>query len=112
VVALTDAAISKAVRVIRDNACQGLTVEELMKSVPLSRTIFERRFRKLLNRTPHEQISRVRIERAKVLLTTTDLPTAQVGEKVGFDHVEYFHVVFKKLVGETPARYRSGNRAS
>jgi LacI family transcriptional regulator len=110
-VALTDAAISKAVRVIRDRACQGLTVEELMKSVSLSRTVFERRFRKLLNRTPHEQISRVRIERAKALLSTTDLPTAQIAEKVGFDHVEYFHVVFKKLAGETPARFRYRSRA-
>jgi LacI family transcriptional regulator len=77
----------------------------------MSRTVFERRFRKLLNRTPHEQISSVRIERAKQLLSTTDLPVAQVAERSGFEHVEYFSTAFKRLAGDTPARFRLRHKA-
>ena len=111
VVALSDAGIAKAVRFIRDHACEGITVDDVLSAVPMSRTVFEKRFRKLLHRTPHEQISQVRIERAKQLLSTTELSVAAVAERAGFEHVAYFSVAFKRLVGETPAGFRSRNRA-
>jgi len=107
VVSLADATISKAVRFIRDHACEGITVDDILKAVPMSRTILEKRFRKLLRRTPHEQIANVRILRAKQLLSTTELPIADVAERVGFEDVAYFSVAFKRMVGETPARFRS-----
>jgi len=108
---VTDTVVSQAVRYMRDNACKGITVDDVLRAVPISRTAFERRFRKALNRTPHEHIFRVKIDRAKELLSTTDLPIADIAVRAGFEHVEYFSVAFKRLAGETPARYRSRNKA-
>jgi LacI family transcriptional regulator len=80
VVALTDAQISKAVRFIRERACAGISVDDVLRAVSMSRTVFERRFKKLLNRTPHDQIFRVRIERVKTMLANTGLTRARIPE--------------------------------
>jgi len=110
VTAVDDPQLSQAVRFIREYACEGIAVEDVLKAVPMSRTVLERRFKQVLARTPHEQIVRVRIERTKNLLATTDLSLAIIAERAGFEHVEYFSVAFKRLLGETPGRYRSRNK--
>jgi LacI family transcriptional regulator len=111
VVAVHDPHLSKAVRFIREHACEGITVEDVLRAVPMSRSVLERRFKQVLARTPLDQILRVKIERAKSMLATTDLSVALVAERAGFEHVEYFSVAFKRVVGETPGSYRTRNKA-
>ncbi len=82
----------------------------MLRAVPQSRRILEGRFKKLVGRTPHEEILRVQIDRAKVLLAETELPMAQIAERAGFAHVEYFSAVFKREAGSPPSRYRAQNR--
>ena len=55
-------------RYIRDHACEGIDVPDALDAVPQSRRRLEYRFKKLLGRTPHEEIVRVRLERVKSLL--------------------------------------------
>jgi LacI family transcriptional regulator len=110
VVAVDDPQLARALRFIREHACEGITVDDVLKVVPMSRKILERRFKKILKRTPHDQIMRVKIERAKSLLATTDLPIAVIAERCGFEHSDYFSVAFKRIVGEPPATYRVRNR--
>lgn len=111
VAAVDDPQFARVVRFIRDHACEGITVEDVLKAVPMSRKVLERRFKTVLNRTPHDQIMRVKIERAKALLATTDLPLAVIAERAGFEHSDYFSVAFKRMVGQTPAGYRARNKA-
>lgn len=111
VVAVADAGISGAIRFIRDHASDGITVTDVLRAVPMARTIFERRFKKLLGHTPHEHMLRVRLERVKLLLATTDLPLARIAERTGFDHVEYLSVAFKRVTGLTPSRWRLHHQA-
>ena len=111
VVAVRDSRLSRAVRFIREHACEGISVQDVLKEVPMSRTLLERRFKKMLGRTPHDQILRVKIDRAKSILATTDLSVALVAERTGFEHVEYFCVAFKRLCDETPGRFRARHRA-
>ena len=89
IAAIDDPLIAKAVQTIRQEACLGLNVQLLVKDLPISRRVFESRFRKLLGRTPHEEIARIRIDRAKELLRETDLPLSVIAERAGFNHVEY-----------------------
>ena len=110
VLAIDDKDVSAAVRMIRDRACRGITVQELLQRIPVSRRIFELRFQKITGRTPHAEIQRVRMDRSKQLLTETDLPLTQVAELAGFVHAEYFSVCFKREVGITPRDYRLNNR--
>jgi LacI family transcriptional regulator len=110
VVAVRDVQVSKAVRFIREHACDGITVDDLLRAMPMSRTILERRFKKHLNRTPHDQILQVRIQRVKTLLVGTDLTLAQIAERTGFAHIEYLSVAFKRMIGDSPSQYRRRHR--
>jgi LacI family transcriptional regulator len=110
VVAVADRHIATAVRFVREHACNGITVADVVKQVPLSRRILETRFQKLLGRSPHEQIMSVKLDRVKRLLRETDLSLAAIADRAGFKHVEYLSVAFKRQVGVTASEYRSGKR--
>lgn len=108
--AIEDANLVRAIRYIREHACEGISVKDVLRAVPQSRRVLESRFKKQLGRTPHEEILRVQLDRARLLLTETELSMAQIAERSGFKHVEYFSAVFKREVGSPPSRYRSENR--
>lgn len=110
VVAIEDANVAKALRYIRDHACEGICVKDILKAVPQSRRVLEARFQKYIGRTPHEEIVRVQLDRARLMLAETDLPLTLVAERSGFAHAEYLSVVFKKHVGMPPSQYRSVHR--
>ncbi len=107
--AVEDENVARALWFIRVHATENISVDEVADSVNVSRRVLERRFREILDRTPHEEIRRVRIERAKRLLIETNLSQPVISEKCGFSHPEYLTVVFKREVGETPSEYRARN---
>ena len=110
--AIDDPDVSAAVAFIREHACDGIGVEKVLDAVPLSRRVLESRFRKLLGRTPHAEIVRVQVERARELLTQTDLPLKTIAQRVGIPHAEYLSVVFKRATGHSPGAYRRGQRVT
>ena len=107
--AIRDPVIADSVRFIREHACDGINVNDVVKKTPLSRRVFENRFRKAVGRTAHEEIVRVRINRVKQLLVETDLTLATIGSRTGFRHVEYLTVAFKRTTGVTPTQFRKEN---
>ncbi len=111
VLATADPDVSSAVRFIRDHACDGIKVEDVLRVVPVSRRILESRFKKLLGHTPHEEILRVQLHRVRELLEETDLPLATIANRAGFKYVEYLSVVFKRQFAMPPSQYRAKNRA-
>jgi LacI family transcriptional regulator len=106
VLALGDADVSAAVRFIREHACDGIAVKDLLAEVPLSRRVLEDRFRKLLGRTPHDEIARVRFERVRQLLRETRLPLAEIARRSGFRNAEYLATAFRRQLGTSPNAYR------
>jgi LacI family transcriptional regulator len=106
VLAIEDRHIAAALRIIREQACQGLDIPTLLKSVPLSRSVLERRFAQILGHSPKEEILRVKLGLACRLLQESDLSLAVVAEKCGFEHAEYFSRLFKKKLGSTPGEFR------
>ncbi len=106
VLALDDADVSAAVRFIRQHACEGIAVKDLLDEIPLSRRVLEGRFRKLLGRTPHDEIARVRFERVRQLLRETTLPLADIARRSGFRNAEYLTTAFHRSLGMTPHSYR------
>ena len=66
--AVEDALFAFAMRFIHEHACHGITVDDVLKSVPLSRMSLERRFRKYTGHSPHAEIRAVQLTRAKQLL--------------------------------------------
>lgn len=106
ILAIDDPDVATALRFIRENALDGIKVSEVLRHVPLSRRVLEKRFSDLLGRTPHEEIQRLRLDRIKRLLTETDLPLNAIALRTGFEHVEYMSVFFKKAEGVPPGKYR------
>lgn len=106
VLAVHDADVSRAMQFIREQACKGIDVSDVLRAVPVSRRILEERFRRLLGSSPHEEIVRARLERVKQLLIETKLTVAQIARKTGFGHPEYLSVAFKREVKTLPGRFR------
>jgi len=111
VLAIDDPLVVQAVRYIREHACDRIGVNEVLRAVPLSRRVFEARFKTRLGRTPHEEIVRVRMERVKQLLLETDLSIESIAARAGFEHEEYMSVAFKREVGLPPGRFRQEHRS-
>ena len=110
VLAVEDREIARAVQFIREHACAGINVGDLLRAVPLSRRVLEQRFQRLLGHTPREEILHVRLDRVKQLLAETDLPLYLIAERTGFEHVEYLSVVFKRETGRTTSAFRQAAR--
>jgi LacI family transcriptional regulator len=106
VLAIDDADVAKAIHYIRRHALEGITVEDILDEVPLSRRALEHRFRRRLGRTPKEEIQRLRLDEAKNLIASTDLPLARISDRLGFHQPAYLSAVFKRETGATPAEYR------
>lgn len=112
VLAIEDRQIAAAERFIREHACEGIDVSDVVRAVPLSRSTLERRYAAILGYSPKHEILRVRLNRAKQLLAETDFPIASIAEKIGLEHTEYLSVIFKKKMGVTPAEFRYRVRAA
>ena len=106
IVAIDDAAVAAALRFIREHACHGVSVAEVIGRVGLSRTVLERRMRAAIGRTPGEEIVRVRFARVKALLAETDLTVAEIADRCGMEHPQYLAASFKKQFGMTPGAFR------
>ena len=105
-----DADFVKAYRFIRENACAGVTVQDVADSVPMSRRALERRSREYLDQTPAEVIAGIRLARIKELLETTSFKLSYIANVTGFQHDEHMAKFFKKLIGIPPGQYRTKHR--
>jgi len=106
VVAIEDALAAKAVRFIRRFACEGISVDDVAQHCGVSRRTLERTFGLFLGFSPHDQIVRTKVTRAKELLAETEYPLDTVAAKSGLSQAAYLNVLFKREVGMTPGDYR------
>ncbi len=105
--AIDDEDVARAIAFIRAHASSPIQVADLLRAVPVSRRSLDRRFQQTLGRTPAEEIRRVRVARARPLLTDTDMPGPQVAVAAGFGSREYFARAFKQQTGLSPRQYRN-----
>jgi LacI family transcriptional regulator len=108
--AIEDPDVADAVRFIRDHACEGIDVKDILDALPQSRRLLEGRFKKLLGRSPHDEIVRVRLARVKSLLVETQLTVQKVARLTGFKYVEHLSRLFREEFGMTPSQYRATSR--
>jgi AraC-like DNA-binding protein len=84
-----------------------ISLDDLANVAGVSRFHFHRQFRKSVGVTPHEYVLRARIERAKGLLTASDLTVGEVSGAVGFADQSHFSNIFRKLTAMTPRSFRN-----
>lgn len=109
--AVDDSEVAAALQYIRENVHdQGLTVEGIAAVAGISQRSLERRFSKLLGRTPRRELIRARLDRAARLLRETDLNLDSIAEACGFADSTYLCRSFKQARETTPIEYRKQHR--
>jgi LacI family transcriptional regulator len=109
---IKDSDVVQAMQFVRDHACTNIDVPRVAEEVGLSRRALERRFQQHLGRTPKEEIMRIRIETAKMLLAQTDNSRESIAHRCGFASPTYFSMAFHRVVGMKPQAYRKMCRIS
>lgn len=101
-----DPYIMQAMHFIRNNACRGIKVEQVLTEVRLSRSNLESRFKKELSKTIHNVIHDEKFEKAKYLLSNTTISINEIYQMCGYPSLQYFYFLFKKYYNKTPKEYR------
>ncbi|HKK11892.1 MAG TPA: helix-turn-helix transcriptional regulator, partial [Flavobacteriaceae bacterium] len=83
------------------------SIDELAKKLYISRAQLHRKLIALTGMSTTHYINYIRIEKAKHLLSTTNLRVKEVAYTVGFESTTYFSKLFKKELGVTPTSYRN-----
>jgi LacI family transcriptional regulator len=104
--AIEDDEVAKALRYIREHACGGIRVSDVLAQTKHSPSTLERRIKALFGRSLKSEITRVRLELAKLLLQETNLKVSQIAARAGFNASKYFCEVFRSVEGITPTTYR------
>lgn len=101
-----DIAIERLLTLIDQRLDEPMSVPELAREVGLSPNYMARRFRERFGLTVKRHLLERRIERAQLLLATTDLPVKAIAAQVGIPDPHYFNKQFRRLVGRSPLRER------
>jgi len=108
--AVADRHVVAALRYIRAHACDGIDVSDVLRAVPVSRTLLERKFAQHVGDSPHRLIKTRQIERACQLLAESDMSIALIADMTGFDSASYLSAVFRRERHTTPRAYREAAR--
>ena len=99
--------IAAALACIRDHACRGLTVREIIRQTQrVSRVTFHRRFLETVGKTPAQAIRERQLEEVRRLLQHTELPVAMVSDLAGFSSPKVLARRFRAAENSTPREYR------
>ena len=90
---------------IEKNLHKELTLSELADKVGYNKTYLVKKTKLLWGMSPMQYVNSVRLEKAKQLLSSTDMSITEIAESIGFKCIHYFSRNFKRNVGITPSEY-------
>lgn len=102
----TEAEIGSVFAYINEHINRPISNAELAAVAGMHPNYFIRLFKEKTGTTPAKHITIQRIERAKTLLETTDLPISDIMHSLGFDDISHFSKLFKRYAGYSPRYYR------
>ncbi|EIK95389.1 AraC family transcriptional regulator [Pseudomonas sp. M47T1] len=105
-VAAQDSPVTRVQHYILDHLDQPLTLQALAEVAAMSPRHLSRVFARDVQMTPMAFIQNARIDRARHLLESTELPFKTVAFKSGFGSVRHMRLLFSERLGRTPAQYR------
>lgn len=108
---LSPAALARVRARIEDCLALPVAVADLAAEARLSPFHFSRAFKQTTGQSPHRYLTERRIERAKSLLQSGDLPISVIALESGFTSQQHFTGIFRRFTGTPPAAYRRSFRA-
>lgn len=91
---------------IDHNYARSITLESIAPLFGYNSSYLGKIFSKKVGENFNSYLDHVRIEHSKKLLLEEPIKVYEIAEKVGYRNVDYFHIKFKKYVGQTPAEFR------
>jgi AraC-like DNA-binding protein len=107
----TDERMKRVQEHIHSHICENVDIEELADVACITKPYLIRLFKKEFGTSPVQYINSKKVERAQLLLYTTDIPVKEVAYELGFNDHSYFIRMFRKVTGITPQEYRRQLRA-
>ena len=101
--------IENAIRHFNMNYHWNIEIKEYAALHLMSPYWFSQNFKKVTGCSPTQYLISVRMANAMNLLDNTDYTVAQVAASVGYENTQYFHRLFRKHTGTTPAEYKARN---
>ena len=98
--------IQKVIRYIQSHYTCSMDMEQLAQIACMSKHYFIRVFKGYMGVSPYDFLINYRINKAKVLLKTTEYSVGEICSLVGFNDYSHFIRQFGKVVGITPLKYR------
>ena len=106
-----DPDVAAALTYIHREACHGVTIDDVVRNVNLSRRTLERRFVQLVGRAPGDEIRRIRLDAVKHAIERTHLPLADIAAQCGFSSISSLSHSFRLATGMSPQAYRQKARS-
>lgn len=104
--AVSDKHIQCILTFIEENYANQISVSDLVREVPLSRRVLEKKFKEETGDSLYQYIQNFRISHFKRLLLTSEEPLLDIALQAGFDNYKNVSRVFKKYTSLSPAEYR------
>lgn len=101
------AKINKAKVIMRESIYKIISAEEISKSLNISYSGFRRAFKEFVGTSPSRYMMELKLNEAKLLLSTSAQSVKTISYNLNFENPEYFSVFFKKRTGITPLEYRN-----
>lgn len=97
-------------RIVSERYREALSIPDIARELRVSRTHVMRQFRKIAGLTVLEYVTQRRVSCAQRLMITTDENILDIALASGFGSLAQFYACFKRIVGQSPARYRRALR--
>ena len=101
-----------SVNYINSNYENDLSLADIANFIYLSPSYFAKVFKKEMGISPINYLLKVRTDKAREILSSTDLQIGEVAMLVGFSSHQRFNEIFKKNTGMTPTDHRKRSRGS
>ena len=105
ILAIDHPEVAAALRFIWEHFTESITVENVNHQSRMSRCGIYRAFEKYVGRSIGDEINRKRFEKAKILLSSSDLKHYEIASQCGFSSGEHFSRAFMREFGVAPSRY-------
>ena len=98
--------LSRVLRTIHHDYGQPITLASVAEEAGISAGYLSRIFKQEMKSSFSSYVTRVRLQEARLLLRTTQLPVGEIAYRVGFPDQSYFAQVYKRAFGQAPTEYR------
>lgn len=108
--AYSDSIINEVISFVNKHYQEPLTLQTFCDQTHYNLSYISRRFKQETGMTFREYVQKIRIEKSCELLAGSDMTVSEISRAVGYDDIQFFHSVFKRLLHMTPKEYQKLSR--